>query len=307
MKTTSRLVMGLAAMMPLVAAWPSQAQMPQSDRKYEHQHSRFDVQFPGGTLEEYVERIRQARPGGAANVVVMPEARSLEVPPVSLVAVTVEAAVSFLEGEYKLPDGREAEVEVTSYTIGDSPDLVMKVAAEYESRDICTSVWNVEEALRAGQTAEEFLGAIEAVLSLFSEKAKLSFHPPTGLLVFRGTDEQLDLVRETIEELIERAKNRHDRIEYLRDEIASLEILLQGRAGEMKIAQQEFALAKTRHARTTGLREDGLVTPEEVAEVDLGMTRTEVELENAKLHYAGIQDKLEALREDLKKLGQPRE
>ena len=307
MKTRNRIVMGLVATLPLVAAWPSQAQMPQSDRKYEHQHSRFDVQFPGGTLQEYVERIRQARPGGAANVVVMPNARPLEVPPVTLVAVTVDAAVQFLEGSYVLPDGREAEVEVTGYAIGDSPDLVMKVAAEYESLDICTSVWNVEEALMAGQSAEELLAAVEAVLSLFPERAKISFHPPTGLLIARGINEQLNLVREAIEELIESAEERRDRIESLHDRIASLEIELQHRAGEIKVAQQQFALAKIRHAKTMGLREDGLITPEEAAEAELWMTRAEADLDNHRLHHSGLQTKLESLREALKKLEQPRE
>ena len=307
MKTRTHLLMGLAVTLPLFGAWPGQAQGQQGDTHYEHQDSRLDVEFPGGTLQEYVERIRKARPSGAANVVVMPNARVLKVPPVTLVAVNVEVAVRLLEGPYVLPDGRDAHVNVMSYTIGDSSDIVMKVVAHLEDREIRASVWNVEEAIANGQSAEELLEAVEAVLSLFSEKADLSFHPPTRLLIARGTDEQLDLVREALEQLTYGAERRREKIEDLRERIEDLESNQHGLMGEIKIGEQEIAATKTRRESVLRARELGGAPPEAVAEADLEVTRAVIELDVYKNQYTRIQAKLESLRNALKELEKPRE
>lgn len=307
MKCKAQRLIGVTSVLLLIASTPVGVQAQSPESAYEHQHSRLDLEFPGGTVDDYVNRIREARPSHAANVVVMPNARPLKVPPVTLVAVTVEAAVQLLEGRYVLPDGRRVEIDVTSYAIGDSSDLVMKVTAEIEPLEIRASVWSVEEALMSGQTAEELLGAIEAVLLLFPEKAKVSFHPPTRLLIARGTGEQLSLVRDAIEELIDSAEKRREKIESLREDIEPLDRDLHGMTGEIKIAEQALALAKTRLDRTVRRQEPGIVDSEAVAEAELEMTRMETELENYKLEHARIQTKLESLRDALKKLEKPRE
>ncbi len=308
MKAKAQKIIGLVVVLPLIAAWAAPTYAQRSDKKYEHQYSRLDVEFPGGTLSEYVDQLRQSRPDGAANVLVMPNAEKLLVPPVTLVAVDVEAAVRMLEGMYVLPDGRKARVDVQSYSIGDSPDLVMKITAEYDQIDIRASVWNLTEALMNGQTAEELLGAVEAVLSLFpEEKAKVSYHPPTRLLIARGTDEQLDLVREAIDELTEGAERRRDRIEDLRNDIGEHEEELQMLVGEMKIAEQVLSLAKLRLSRSKDRFEEGAVAPENVAGSQIPVTRNEAHLDNLKMRSARIQAKLDSLKEALKKLEEPRE
>jgi chromosome segregation ATPase len=236
----------------------------------------------------------------------MPDARELEVPPMTLVAVTVEAAVQLLEGPYVLADGREAHVAVMSYTIGDSTDVVMKVVAEREPTSVRASVWSVEEALASGQTAEELLGAIEAVLSLFSEKAEVSFHPPTRLLIARGTDEQLDLVRDAIEQLTYGAQHRREQLQSLRYEIDTLESELQSLSGEIKVAEQLAALTKTHLANTAKAREAGNANSEAVAEAELEVARAETESDYHKNQYARVQAKLQCLRDAAKRLEQQR-
>jgi hypothetical protein len=284
-----------------------EARAQRSSPRYEHQYSRLDLDFPGGTVAEYLERVRQGRPDGAANVVVMPEAKALRVPPVTLVAVTVEAAVQLLEGPYSLPDGREARISVASYTIGDSSDLVMKVMAECEPVSIRASVWNVEEALTNGQDAEELLGAIEAVLSLFPEKAEVSYHPPTRLLIARGTDEQLDLVREAIDQLTDSAQSRRERIESLSEELDEWERELHEVTGEIKVAEKTLSIAKAQFTKAAKRHEEGIVRVDAVAEAELGVIQVETELENYKVRHLSAQEKIESLRAALKKLREPRE
>jgi hypothetical protein len=266
-----------------------------------------DLEFPGGTVKEYVDQLREARPDGAANVLVMPDARDLKVPPVTLLAVTVEAAVQALEGTYTLPDGRRADIDVSSYTIGDSPDLVMKIQADYEIREAESSVWSVDEALMHGQTAEELLGAIEAVLSVFPDKAKVSYHPPTRLLIARGPGEQLDLVREAIEALTDGAERRRNRMESLKDDIDFLNEQVQELTGAIKVGEQELALARSRHTRMLDLRERDSVRPDEVAEAEIEVTKAETELENHKVRYGRLRDKLDSLKAALKDLQKSRE
>ena len=306
MKVLIYMMIGPIITFALYIAGPGVVQAQQPDRTYEHQYSRLDVDFSGGTLNEYVDAIRRARPKGAANVVVMPIAKSLEVPPVTLVAVTVEAAVRLLEGSYILPGGRQAYVEVQSYPIGDSPDLVLKISAQHETSHIGSAVWSVEEALADGQTVEELLGAVEAVLSLFSQKADITFHPPTRLLIARGTGEQLELVREAIERLIHSAERRQDRIVELRDRMDDLDEQLHEASANAKVAEQALAVAKIRFQHIAKSREQNMASPQEVAETELDVTRAEAQLSIETERRRRTRERLDALRASLAKLQQPR-
>ena len=296
------LIVTLLALSPLTPR--VEAQMREG---YAHAHSRFDIQFPGGRLSEYVDTLRQARPDGAANIVVMPNARNLPIPPITLVAVTVQAAMEILEGPYELDDGRRAEVSVRSYNIGDSPDLVMKVIAEFEFHSIRSAVWSVEEALANGQTAEELLGAIEAVVSLFNKKADISFHPPTRLLIARGTDEQLDLVREALDQLIRGAEHRHEELTSLHEQIYDLEADQFRYAAEMNVAQKETSVAKAFLDRMVRSREADAVSQEEVAQAELQVTRAEAERIMHDQELRRIKARLKRLRDALKRYETPTE
>ena len=135
----------------------------------------------------------------------------------------------------------------------------------------------------------------------------MSFHPPTRLLIARGTDEQLDLVREAIEELVDGAERRREESESLREEIGELESQLNHLSGEVKVAEQTVALTKARLDKLTKSHEAGTVTYEEVAGAELEATRAETELSYYKDQSSRLRGKLEALREALRKREQPRE
>ena len=307
MRTTVLLTIGLLAGTTPLLVSPGAAYAQQTDATYEHPGSRLDVDFSGGTLEAYVETLRKTRPRGAANVVIAPDARSLKIPPISLVAVTVDAAIQVLEGPYTLPDGRRAHVNVSSYHIADSEDLVLKVTVDVEPLSIRSSVWNVEAALAAGQSAEELLGAVEAVLSLYSQKAEISFHPPTRLLIARGSDEQLDLMGETIDQLIDGAQRRRDEIESIRNEIGMLEGELSRVKGRVRVAEQSLALASSRLERAASARDRTDITGDVFAEAQLEATQAETELDVENIAKKQIEARLGGLRDSLKKWEQPRE
>ena len=62
-----------------------------------------DLQFPGGSIAEYVETINDAVDD--FNIVVMPAAREIEMPPIHLQSVSVNAALELMQGEFR-PDER---------------------------------------------------------------------------------------------------------------------------------------------------------------------------------------------------------
>lgn len=291
------LVVALLAVLPLMP----RVQAQEGDRGYTHAHSRFDVDFPGGKLSEYVDAVRRARPDGAANIVVMPNAENLAIPPITLVGITVEAAIKILEGPYEMSDGRGAEVQVWSHNIGDSPDLVMKVVAELEFRSVRSAVWSVEEALASGQTAEELLGAVEAVVSLFNEKADISFHPPTRLLIARGTDEQLDLVREALDQLIHGATRRNQELSSIHRQIEELERDQYRVTAETDVARKEVEVAGVYLDKMIRNLKAEAASQEDVAQYELEVTRAKAELMMYEHELHSIAVGLKRLKEGLKR------
>lgn len=266
---------------------------------YTHANTRFDVDFPGGTVSDYIHVIRKSSADGAANIVVMPEATTLTVPPIKLVAVTAQAAIQILEGPYTTADGLSAEIRVDSYDIGDSPDLVMKVIAEVERQEIRSAVWSVEEALARGQSVEELLGAVEAVVALFHKKADISFHPPTRLLIARGTSEQLDLVRDALSQLIDGAERRQEKRSWIRDRIDSREADLYRTKAELGVSSKEFEATSVVLNRITKGMKEGLYRPEDHAQHEIEVARAEAEMLMRQHEIIRIEKKLKNLRDDL--------
>jgi chromosome segregation ATPase len=184
---------------------------------------------------------------------------------------------------------------------------VIKIEAETDTEPPRAAVWNVEGALRAGQSTEELLGAVEAILSVFKQRAEVSFHPPTQLLIARGTDEQLDLVREAVEELTSRAEQRYEELEDIREDIEALEEQVHAMAAEMRMAEQEHKVAQTRLARMMKQHELNNVTLEEVSETELEVTRTETHLKIVADRQERAKRRLERFTKRLQELSQPHE
>ncbi len=298
---------GLLVALATASCGLSPAIAQQGRQQDENPPARFDVDFPGGTLSDYVDAVRKASPDGVANIVVMPEAKGLGVPPIKLVAVTVEAAIQILQGSYTTADDRRAEVSVKIYPIGDSSDLVMKVVAKVESKLFFSSVWSVEEALAHGQTAEELLEAVEAARSLFSKKAEISYHPPTGLLIVRGTREQTDLIHDVLEQLIRGAERRNMEMDSIRRNINELKVDQHRVDAEMRISQKEAEGAEVFLDQMMKRLELHQVSQEVVAQADLQNMRAETELmmREQESHRIGV--RLKTLRKALKRYESQRE
>jgi hypothetical protein len=171
------------------------------------------LKFGGGDLAAYVAAVRAAAP--AANIVVMPDAEGMPMPPVQLEAVPLGAALRLVEREFQLDERTWAKVELQE--IGPWQDaesgadrMVFRISAETNRRGprdkTQTRVWTIAEILKNDLKPDAVLTAVETAVGLAgaeTEPAQIKFHEPTGLLLARGIPEQVDAVGEVINRLRE--------------------------------------------------------------------------------------------------------
>lgn len=268
----------------------------------QHHQVRLDVQFPGGTLIKYVDAVRKAHPKGVANIVVMPDAELIEIPPISLVEVKVSAAMDLLDGVYILGDGREVRINVDNFQLGSMPDMVFKVVAEYMTYPVRSSVWSLDEALSDGRSEVELLAAIEVVLSMFSNKAEIKFHPPTKLLIARGTDEQLDLVRGVIEQLIASLERKRERIHDLK---STIDVMMeQHHEFSSKLIDIDSFLSAAKHnlSKMVNLNATGQASEQDVNEAKRMVNRSQAKQDMMNNRINRLNHRLEEMRQALSEL-----
>jgi len=294
-----RLLIGTTMALALIAgqadkvwAQPETKEVKKAQQEVQMQPAaRIDVEFSGGKLIDYVETIRRCRPKGTVNIVVMPEAKELEVPPITLVSVTVKAAFQLLQGPHTMPDGRSVNSSVDAYPIGGSTDMVYKVGLLFGAeRRNASSVWSLTE-LFDGQSESEVLGAIDVVQSLYPDKAEIKFHQATKLLIARGTKEQLDLVQQVIEQLIKSAVHKQDRIRALRSNIE--DIVDKQNEYLTKLIEMDNKLKQSKLA----VEEEGSDDPDDRMDM-LGLTG---EVKRAQAQYDMVDGQLKRINERLKK------
>jgi hypothetical protein len=179
-----------------------------------------DIDFPGGTLSEYLEHVNsrvEAVEIASFNVVVARPsvAARIEIPSIRLRGVSVASALQLLQ---LVTDRSETRI-----SIGNVSDSVFVVQTEEARKKPGTS--DAESPVRVevvplGQfigrdskleQVEPLLSAIEqgVLLSTGSEKSgpEVRLHFETRLLFVRGTGEQIDFVKTIIENLDENRAN----------------------------------------------------------------------------------------------------
>ena len=197
-------IIAICAFMVLVACSPAlgQDQNPST--------ALFNLRFQGGTVEDYVNTI--SKTVGGANVFVAPEAASVPMPAVELQNVTVAGALGVLHGRVHQDSlrmvqlsysegGTFAENERAIFTIGAKVSGASQRASTNQNR-----VWSVATLQTYQVSVEDMLTAIQAGLDMIGNdgggpEAKLRFHEATGLLIARGSPEQLHTIDEVIERL----------------------------------------------------------------------------------------------------------
>jgi type II secretory pathway component GspD/PulD (secretin) len=167
--------------------------------------ARISVNFPGGTIGEYVKALRAAWPG--ANIVVSADATHQPVPEVVLRDVPLSVAISVLEVQRE--NDQQLEVVRVIPLGGSEADEATAFRVEFRQQQFRTpgeprreaSAWSVADLVAGGYTSDEVLAAIQVGQSLFEQAATIKYHEPTNLLVALGSKDQLGLIARTLDQL----------------------------------------------------------------------------------------------------------
>ena len=203
MKAPNSLLVALTGV-ALVWCPPVRAEPPQL-RPESKSPPVISVQFPGGTLAEYLEAIRNAA-GGANVVLAAPEARKVSLPSIRLNSVAVGAAVRVVAGEVRV-DGLSLRIHVEEIGPSDEGEQpIYRVSAVRQGRPPSTDVmvWTLAGLLTEETKAEDVLTAIETSVGLLGEKyepAQVRFHEATGLLLACGEHQQLAAIDNVVDGL----------------------------------------------------------------------------------------------------------
>gem|GEM_PF-6773373 len=191
---------------------------------------RFDLRFDGGTAIDYVNAIREAYP--TANILAMTGVEGFSVPAVNLEGVTVKAALEAIADQRATIDGGVAEMQLERAEIKGTNESVFTLSLKRHDSEADSMVWSVGEQFELGVDEADLLSAVRAVLELNDQQAVVRFHPETKLLMVRGSQQTLEMVNQTLEQIqqsawVDRkrdnASNESEAISRLRARITELE------------------------------------------------------------------------------------
>jgi hypothetical protein len=232
---------------PEAAVSPEQQQPPAGE-------PTLSIDFPGGTVGQYVEALRHGS-SQPVNIVLPPRAAKVPMPPVSLKAVTLVDAINAVIAIADIPADEDWGVRPLAtlsgiISNGPSGESVPGYAIMVQQRGTRvmpggpqfaggggaasrTEVYAVRDLLDSGMKPEAVLTAIDTALRMDqrTEPPDVKFHEESGLLILRATSDQLEAARQVVTRLVESAKSgararsakeRHEQFERLRAEIDPL-------------------------------------------------------------------------------------
>lgn len=173
-----------------------------------------NLKFPGGTVADYIAAV--AKSAGGANVFVAPEAAQVPMPAIDLQNVTVANALGVLHGRVH-NDPRQSITlmysEGGAFAENEQPifSITANVSGSRDAKSLYNRIWSIAMLQSNQISADDMLTAIQAALDLIGEHqapAQLRLHESTGLLIARGSVEQLGTINEAIERLEQSAAIR---------------------------------------------------------------------------------------------------
>ncbi len=264
----------------------------------------FDLQFKGGSVTEYASAIRNASP--RSNIIVMPGAGELPVPAMDLKSVDLRSAVGLLDQHDAILDGQRWVLRVrdtSGHRQASTPIYTLFAiatgapGADPRATQSRSSVISLSNILEPGHiSAADALTAIETALTLVTgqaSKPEIRFHEETGLLIARGTEEQIHIIYEVVAQL--------------EDSTMTLENARQRRSGSLGPGEREGLLAriKTCEDTMTAVRNESIAlqTPNDVLRDELDAARRELSERNDELRVLSTQ--VHMLQQELSQRSKP--
>lgn len=181
-------------------------------------NEQLNINFPGGTLNDFLAAVRNSRPSKSLNVIVPDGAAELPIPPLTLTRVEVPSALNAMEYA-SARDGRPLISVSRIEGAGIEPVFALQMVGGMSgprSNDTRQSTFVLSlnqitkpewaPAGRSSIAADVVLTAIESAIQTASQSKEpptLKFHRESGLLIVKGTANQLEVAKEVVRRLEE--------------------------------------------------------------------------------------------------------
>jgi hypothetical protein len=243
------------------------------------------VDFPGGTVGQYIDSIRRAS-SNSANIVLPPRAAKVTMPAVSLKGVTLLDALNAIVAVADIPTDEDWMVRplatlgmggVAMYPGESMPGFALltqsrmgrgvpgvlpggPTALPVSAR---TEVFSVRDLLDSGLKPDAVLTSLDTAMRMDqrAEAPDVKFHEESGLLILRASAEQLDAARQVVLRLQEASKSaarvraaeqRHAQMQQLTSEIDDLYRQWEGIKSEYYALKDAANYAQAEASRVPG-------------------------------------------------------
>lgn len=286
-----------APLLALTHAVPVQAQEDRPAR--EGRSTLFSLEFEGGSLGAFSSAVLEVHDG--ATFVVDEIAASFTLPSMQLQQIDLVTAASLVEVIASPPEGRVGQVHVHTWRVGETGRHTVAIRGrflphEQQASAEATKIWSLAEHLNSGMNADDLLAGAEAAIGAVGLGGALRFHPPTAMLIARGSPEQIDAVDQAVRQMQMFGSRSLSDEEQLRSQIAASEELLSQAMAQLRIAAKRVEVAQlgVESARES-FADSGALGREAVAEAELKVVEAQAELER-------IQSEVERRRRHLERM-----
>lgn len=222
-----------------------------------------NLEFPGGTATEYINAVRKAATD--VNIVTMADLSSIQVPPVSLKNVNPASAIEILQSIPQEQPGRHIEIHFREDRPKSREQLpVFTVTANIIANSVQgrrageqTTVASISDLLEGKLKAADLLTAVQTALEMLkneAQPAQIRFHEETGLLIARGSDDQISAITMVLQQVRERAgrdrvrDDARDQLQKAMNRAAQLELELGKTTALLETSTRDHAASKNFNA-----------------------------------------------------------
>ncbi|MCC6661352.1 MAG: hypothetical protein IT437_10750 [Phycisphaerales bacterium] len=251
------------------------------------------VEFPGGTVNEYVAALKKAAGGTPVNAVVSEEAGVQVLPPISLRSVSpyvalsaIPAAAGFGTGNWEVhPIAEPGAASVNTVSV----DFL---AQDRGGRGL--EVFSTQRLLSgdAAIAPDVLLTAVDTALQMEGggkSRADVMFHKDSGLLLVRGSPSQLNAVSQVISQLQDDATRRGKDTARTRQVSASQEAEIRKCQVRISLAEQRLQGISQQLAETEQMVKAGTTPIAELRSQQQQRAQAAAELEIAKIDLGRAQ------------------
>lgn len=256
-----------------------------------------DVRFPGGSLGELVDMLKASQP--RANIILQEGTTTLEVPPFEVFDVTPAGAIWVAKSVV----GSGWDFRIETVTPGDSSAAtsIVRVAEGHQAPTSLplnspSKAWNLRTWMSDDEDRMQgAFAAIQVGLESFGDSPiELKYHEPTGVLMARGNQAQIEFIESII-----RAAAASSSMKPL--EVQNAPSVIAGSSKRLVEVKGEIAVLEAR-AAVQQARIDELIA-EQVGGEGLAMERVGLaEIEAAILKLRFDQEQLEIAIQNAKKI-----